>query len=145
MKLTEHFSSSELSYSDTAIAKGIDNTPPSYVLGKMLILAMGLEQVRSLLGDNPMTISSGYRCGALNVAVGSKSTSQHILGSAADFVCPAYGDIHKIVGAIVGSGIAYDQVIAEGLKHKQWVHISFSDRNRKEALVIDDAGTRAWA
>jgi uncharacterized protein YcbK (DUF882 family) len=145
MKLTEHFTLAELSHSDTAIARHIDNTPPSYIMPKLLTLALGLEQVRSLLGDKPIQISSGYRSMLLNAAIGSKSTSQHLSGCAADFTCPDFGTPAEIVVAIVKSDIGYDQLISEDFMHSQWVHISFSSRNRRQALIIDSSGTRAFA
>jgi hypothetical protein len=145
MKLTEHFTLAELTHSDTAIARRIDNTPPSYVMPKLLTLALGLEQVRLLLGSKPIKISSGYRSMVLNQAIGSKSTSQHLSGCAADFTCDEYGTPSEIVAAIVKSDIGYDQVISENFLGAKWVHISFSNRNRKQALIIDDQGTRAFA
>jgi hypothetical protein len=85
----------------------------------------------------------------VNKSVGSKNTSQHTTGNAADFICPAYGDPAKIVAAIVESNIGYDQVIQEFVKSNKpgsgWVHISFSDRNRRHALIIDSSGTRDYA
>lgn len=144
MKLTEHFTLAELTHSDTAIARHIDNTPPSYVMPKLLTLALGLEQVRSMLGSKPMRITSGYRSMVLNQAIGSKSTSQHVTGNAADFTCDEYGTPAEIVAAIVGSDIGYDQVISENFLGSKWVHISFSSRNRLQALTIDEQGTRAF-
>ena len=145
MKLTDHFTSEELSHSDKAIELKIDNTPPHYVLGKMLVLAMGLEEIRALCGNHPLKVSSGYRSGALNTAVGSKPTSAHCLGLAADFTVPDWGTPRQIVKAIVNSGLIYDQVIWEcPSKSNPWVHISFDSRARKMALVIDDSGTKEW-
>ena len=144
MRLTTNFTLSELTHSDTAKERGIDNTPPSHILPKLLTLATGLEEVRKLLGDKPIKISSGYRCMALNSAIGSKSTSQHLSGQAADFTCPGFGTPREIVAAIVASDIQYDQLISEQFLSAQWVHISFSTRNRRQALVIDDQGTRVF-
>lgn len=146
MQLTKHFTLDEFVHSQTADRLGIDNTPPSYILPKLNTLAEGMERVRDLLGGRPITVSSGYRCGALNTAVGSKPTSQHTTGNACDFICPSFGTPAEIVRAIVGSDIAYDQVIQEFYRPGGggWVHISFSDRNRRQALVIDKTGTREW-
>ena len=145
MQLTKNFTLAELVHSETAIAQKIDNTPPGYTMPKLLTLATGLEQVRTLLGDKPMRISSGYRSMGLNAVLGGKSTSQHTTGNAADFTCKEFGTPHEIVSAIVASDIEYDQVISENFKTAQWVHISFSARNRRQALVIDENGTRGFA
>lgn len=144
MNLTEHFTLDEMTHSDTATELKIDNTCPPYLIPRLTVVAQGMEQVRELLGGVPLKITSGYRCPNLNKAVGSKPTSQHISACACDFKHPTMTP-HDVVAAIVASPIDYDQVIEEGLKHKNWVHISFSDRNRKQALVIDDSGTRGFA
>ena len=145
MKLSEHFDLAEFTASQTADRRGLDNTPPQHVIANLLVLAAGLEQVRSLLGNHPLTITSGYRSPAVNAAVGSKSSSQHLLGQAADFICPRYGSPADIMAAIVGSNIKYDQAISEFASNGGgWVHISFSGRGRKQALVIDNKGTRAF-
>jgi zinc D-Ala-D-Ala carboxypeptidase len=147
MKLSEHFDLSEFTHSQTADRNHIDNTPPSYILPKLMLLAQGMEKVRSLLGDKPITISSGYRCDKLNSLVGSRPTSQHTLGIAADFICPAFGSPEQIVRAIVNGDLEYDQVIQEFATGpgKGWVHISFSERKRMQALVIDSSGTKEFA
>ena len=87
MQLSPNFSLSELVYSETAEKNGIDNTPPPEIVENLKRLAAGLETVRALLGA-PLEISSGYRCVALNEAVGGSGASQHLLGLAVDFACP---------------------------------------------------------
>jgi zinc D-Ala-D-Ala carboxypeptidase len=145
MKLSEHFQIEEFTQSQTAERLGLDNDIPIHLWGNVNRLAQGMEKVRALLGK-PISITSGYRSPEVNRAVGSKNTSQHTTGNAADFICPAYGDPAKIVAAIVSSDIEYDQVIQEYASKPGagWVHISFSDRNRRQALVIDKQGTREW-
>jgi zinc D-Ala-D-Ala carboxypeptidase len=130
MQLTDHFALAELTFSNTAQADGIDNTPDQNTIAHLTILAMGLEKVRALLGA-PMNISSGYRCQALNRAVGGVPDSAHIDGYAADFVCPSFGMPADIARAIVASGLVFDQCIQEGT----WVHISFDPRARRQALT----------
>ena len=143
MNLSPHFTLEELTRSDTARKLGLDNTPESFLIPNLSKTAYGMEEVRTLLGDKPILISSGYRSHKVNLAVGSKNpNSQHTIGCAVDFTCPQFGDPEAIVRKIVDSEINFDQVIQE---HKSWVHISFSDRNRKQALVIDGAGTRSFA
>jgi zinc D-Ala-D-Ala carboxypeptidase len=144
MKLSEHFDLAEFTQSQTADRLGIDNDLPLHLCANITRLAQGMEEVRALLGK-PITITSGYRSPEVNKAVGSRPTSQHTTGNACDFICPVYGDPAKIVAAIVASNIAYDQVIQEfASKGGGWTHISFSDRNRKQALIIDGLGTREW-
>lgn len=145
MQLTPHFTLAELMHSDMAIARKIDNMPPSYIIPNLNTLAQGLEEVRTLLGDKPIKISSAYRSASLNKAIGSKPTSQHVTGRAADFTCEGFGSAREVVKAIVASAIKFDQVIFENFLHAEWIHISFSDRNRRQALIIDNEGTRAFA
>jgi zinc D-Ala-D-Ala carboxypeptidase len=129
-QLTAHFALVELTRSNTGERLGIDNTPSLEVVANLTRLAMGLEQVRALLG-HPMQIDSGYRCPALNKAVGGVSDSAHVVGFAADFICPEYGTPLEIARAIAGSGIAVDQIIQEG----SWCHVSFDPRLRHQALT----------
>lgn len=130
MNLTEHFTLEELTFSSTACRMCIDNTPPPAVVERLKMLAAGLEKVRAQLGA-PMHIDSGFRCPALNVAVKGAEKSAHLLGYAADFVCPTFGSPLEIVHKLKASNIAFDQCIQEGT----WVHISFDPRNRKEVLT----------
>ena len=131
MSLTDHFSISELSHSATAERMGIDNTPPESMTTPLFVLAVGLEQVRKLLGDHPLHIDSGYRCQALNAAIGGASNSAHMQGYAADFTCAEYGMPFEIAYAIVASDIQFDQLIQEGT----WVHISFAPAMRRDVLT----------
>lgn len=144
MNLTDHFTLEELTHSQTAARLGLDNEPSPAVVDALTRTAHGLEMVRVLL-QAPILVSSGYRSEEVNRAVGSKvKDSQHILGEAADFTAPGFGDPTEIVRAIMRSTrpIPYDQLIVE---FGRWVHISFSRSPRHQALVIDHDGTRAFA
>jgi zinc D-Ala-D-Ala carboxypeptidase len=134
MSLTPNFPLALLVRSETAEQEGIDNSPPAEVIDNLRLLAAGLEQVQSLLG-HPLQISSGFRCHALNQAVGGSSTSQHVQGLAADFICPEFGPPLEIARAICASAIAFDQCI---LEYARWVHISFSPQPRGRMLTIYD-------
>jgi len=129
-QLTAHFSLDELVFSSTAQRLGIDNMPDTETIQRLMVTAMGLEKIRALLGA-PLHIDSGYRCPALNKAVGGVPDSAHIEGYAADFICPEYGSPLMIARAIAGSDIAFDKCIQEG----QWCHVSFDPRLRHQALT----------
>lgn len=133
MKLTDHFFLQEFTNSRTALKRNINNTPSPEITQNLLATAKGMEKVRALLKDKPISITSGYRSPELNKAVKGAAKSHHLLGYAADFTCWSFGSTDDIVKAIAKSDIDYDQVITEGT----WVHISFKPTYRKEALVAD--------
>lgn len=130
-QLTAHFSLEELTRSSTAVRMGISNTPDLETVMHLTVCALGLERVRALLGGQPLSIDSGYRCPALNKAVGGVADSAHLYGYAADFICPSYGTPAEIARAIAASDLVFDQCIQEGT----WVHISFDPRARRQALT----------
>lgn len=141
MLLSKNFSLAEFTVSQSASRLGIDNTPSALVLDNLKYLAENLELVRELLGT-PILISSGYRSPALNKAIKGSKTSQHVFGQAADFTSPRFGTPKDVVAKIKGSDLRYDQLI---LEFDSWVHISFSKaQSRKQALVIDNGGTRLF-
>lgn len=135
--LSEHFSLPELTFTQQ---RGIDNTPTPAVVTALRETAAVLEQVRSLLGGKPITVTSGYRSPAVNAAVGGVANSAHVLGRAADFICPGFGTPLEVCHAIERSGIAFDQLIHE---FGAWVHIAWSPNPRRQVLTIDGNGTRA--
>ena len=139
MKLSEHFSLAELTVTNH---RTLDNTPDAAALANLNRLALFLEQVKTALGGRVVMISSGYRSKAVNDAVGSKDTSQHRLGCAADIRVPGMTP-DAVVRAVMASGLAYDQIIRE---FDAWTHISIPNAGapRKMALIIDRAGTRSF-
>lgn len=141
MYLSANFTVDEFVASQTAAREGIDNDLPIELLPAAKRTAYGLEMVRTLLGDKPILISSGYRSAALNAAVKGSMGSQHLVAEAVDFTCPSFGTPAQIVNTLVKSQLYYDQCI---LEYGRWVHISFNERNRKQALIIDKDGTRAY-
>ena len=143
IRLTPHFTLQELTFSQTAARKGIDNTPDPKILDNLFILANGMEDVRNLL-NAPVHISSGYRCIELNDLLGSKRTSQHTQGLACDFTSNAYGSPQNIFADIISSDIRYDQLI---LEFDRWIHISFVEDGgtpRKQALIINGEGAMIY-
>jgi zinc D-Ala-D-Ala carboxypeptidase len=145
MNLTPHFTLEELTASETAERNGWDNTPNDQELANLVRLAEFLEQVKEVLAGKPIMISSGLRTKKVNDAVGSKDSSQHRIGCAADFKVPGMTP-DEVVKAIVASGIGYDQVIRE---FDRWTHISIPNSinfsPRGQALIIDKAGTRPYS
>ena len=151
MQLTKNFSLAELTASQIAERKGINNVPEGTALDNLKRLAELLQECRDLLAV-PIYINSGYRCLALNQAVGSSSTSQHLKGCAAD-VRVAGMSPPEVVRKIMQSNIEFDQIISEYHDPNRvgsgWVHISAANEPELEprgnALIIDRLGTRAFA
>lgn len=143
MKLTPHFSMAELTASAKAAQLKIDNTPPPELLPPLILLAELLERIRAHLGA-PVTVTSGYRCGRLNRAVGGVTSSDHTHGHAADIVAPAFGTPQQVAAALaplVGT-LGIGQLILEGVNGKRWVHISTHapEQSINRVLTITDAG-----
>jgi hypothetical protein len=142
--MTPHFTLDELTASETAERNGWDNTPNEQELANLQRLAEFLEDVKEALGGKPIMVSSGYRGKQVNDAVGSKDSSQHRVGCAVDFRVPGLTP-DQVVRAIIASGLPYDQVIRE---FDRWTHLSIPNTPetapRKQALIIDKAGTRAF-
>ena len=141
MQLSEHFSYEELTYTDHRI---FDNTPTDAELSNLVRLAEFLEVVRAVLDDRVVLINSAFRSKQVNDAVGSKDTSQHRIGCAADIRVPGMTP-DEVVKAIIASDLDYDQVIRE---FDRWTHISIpleGAKPRKTALIIDKTGTRPYA
>jgi zinc D-Ala-D-Ala carboxypeptidase len=124
MKLSPNFFLSEFVESESAERLGVDNTPDALALANLFKLAALMEQVRALLGNKAIGVSSGYRGPALNRAIGGSKTSDHMRGEAADFKCRSFGTPLDICRAIVKSDIQFGQLIWEG----SWVHISLPNR-----------------
>ena len=143
MNITPHFTLEELTTSETAERNGWDNTPGEAELANLKRLANLLEQVRALV-NKPVMVNSAYRSKKVNDAVGSKDTSQHRLGCAADIRVPGMTP-DQLCRAVIASGIGYDQIIRE---FDRWTHISVPNTEstppRKQALIIDRAGTRPF-
>ena len=140
MNLTPHFTLEELTITDH---RELENTPNETELANLKRLAEFLEKVKTVLGGKPIMVNSAFRSKAVNDAVGSKDTSQHRIGCAADIRVPGITP-DEVVKAIIASGIGYDQVIRE---FDRWTHISIPNAGtpRKQALIIDKAGTRVYS
>lgn len=140
--MTPHFSLAELTHTDH---REFDNIPNTDEIANLQRLAELLEKVKALLGDKPVMINSAFRCKQVNDAVGSRDTSQHRLGCAADIRIPGMMP-DEVVRAVIASGLPYDQIIRE---FDRWTHISVTNvagaSPRRQALIIDKTGTRLFA
>ena len=142
MNLSPNFTLDELTHTDH---RQFDNTPNTSEMANLVRLATFLEEVKAVLSGKPVMINSAFRCKEVNDAVGSKDTSQHRIGCAADIRVPSMTP-DEVVKAVIASGIGYDQIIRE---FDRWTHISIpsvaGDNPRKQALIIDKTGTRQYA
>lgn len=123
-QITEHFTVAEVQHSGYAITHRLANIPPPELDITIAHTAQCMERVRAALGNKGISVTSWYRSPVVNAAVGSKPTSQHILGEAVDFTCPAFGEPVDICRKLIELQdlIRFDQMILE----PTWVHISFT-------------------
>ena len=141
-QLSVHFTLDELTHTDH---REFDNTPNPLETANLIRLAGLLEDVKIILGGKPIMVNSAFRSEAVNNAVGSRNTSQHRIGCAADIRVPGVTP-DEVVKAVIASGIGYDQIIRE---FDRWTHISVPNTKdmtpRRQALIIDKAGTRTYS
>jgi len=137
--MTPHFTLAELTHTDH---REFDNTPNETETANLQRLAEFLEVVKTTLGGKPIMVNSAFRSKQVNDAVGSKDSSQHRLGCAADIRVPGMTP-DEVVKALID--LPYDQIIRE---FDRWVHISVPNvagaAPRKSKLIIDKAGTRPY-
>ena len=142
MQLSEHFTLEELTHTDH---RQFDNDPNATETANLVRLAGLLEEVKTILGGKPIIVNSAFRSKQVNDAVGSKDSSQHRIGCAADIRVPGVTP-DEVVRAVIESGIGYDQIIRE---FDRWTHISVPNTPgaspRRQALIIDKTGTRPFA
>lgn len=149
-QLTPHFSLSELTHSDMAVAHGIDNTPTPEAVEALHLTADMLEGVRTHLCDTagrdiPVSVSSGYRGPELNHLVGGVPVSDHLTGHAADITAPEFGAPFEVAQCLLPhlDGLGIGQMILERLHGKHWVHLSTKRPGKplNRVITITDAGT----
>lgn len=130
----KYFTIEEMTKSSTATAKGIDNTPSEEgVLKLQKLIEAVLDPLREWYGK-PIRVNSGYRCEALNEAVGGSNTSQHRLGEAADITVGTKKGNRKLFNYIKDN-LPFDQLINES--NFSWVHVSYREgRLRKQVLAL---------
>ena len=145
MNLSTHFTLEELTRSEVAARMGFDNTPNDQEIENLRRLASLLEMVKSAVGMKPVMINSGFRSKPVNDAVGSKDSSQHRIGCAADLRVPGMKP-REVVEACIANAVPFDQII---LEFDAWTHISVPNtpdaKPRSQRLIIDKAGTRPYA
>lgn len=145
MNLSENFTLEELTRSDAADRGGWDNTPNEAEIENLKRLAALLQQVKTAVGGKPVMINSGFRSKKTNDAVGSKDTSQHRLGCAADLRVPGMTP-RQVVEACISASVPFDQII---LEFDSWTHISVPNSPetppRGQRLIIDRQGTREYS
>lgn len=139
--LTRHFSVREFTRSDAAERLHIDNSIPFELWQNAARTCEGLEAIKVMLGGVPIYLSSGYRCAALNAAIGGSATSDHMTCNAADFTAPAFGSPLAICRAIAANPIIMSRVDQLIHEYGRWVHVSFGPRRRKELLTIEKGRT----
>ena len=134
----KYFTIEELTRSTTARLRGIDNTPSQQVIDNLNALVDNvLDPLREAWGK-PLHVNSGYRCRALNKAVGGVPASQHMRGEAADITAGSEAGNLILAGILIEQG-KFDQMILEKggrLGDTNWIHVSYvaNGRNRKEVL-----------
>jgi zinc D-Ala-D-Ala carboxypeptidase len=134
MKLTKNFYLSEFLKSQTALRKGIDNTPSNEIQENIAKNARHMELIRTILEGEPIIISSGYRCLELNLAIGGSANSAHMTGFATDFTCRKFGTPREIYEYLTDIQVEYDQLI---LEYDSWIHISFDPQMRGQSFEIN--------
>jgi len=131
MQLTKNFTLAEFLVSQTAARRGIDMTPPQYVIDNIKQLCVTVLQPLRDACDSPVRISSGYRPKALNDAIRGSITSAHLEGRAADFT--VIGETPYETAVMVDQmGLVVDQTI---LEFNKWVHVGISHEPRQQMLT----------
>lgn len=150
MKLTENFTLAELTKSETAEKNNIENIPNNEEIECLKQLCENILQPLRDDFQKPLIISSGFRSKKLSLLVGSKTTSQHCKGQAADFIIP--GIDNKRVFKHIIENLPMDQVILEyyqeddtnDFSNKGWIHCSYVPNGRGQALTKDKTGYKLW-
>lgn len=131
-RLSPNFYLSEMTISAAAARAGVSNVPPQATLAIMRQTAQRMEEVRRLLGNKPIIITSCYRSPAVNALVGGSKTSAHVGGYAVDFTCPKFGTPAEVAAHLARHLKGFDQIIEE---FGQWVHVGFGPGQRAQKLT----------
>lgn len=140
-KISKYVTYKEVTFSNTASAQGIDNTPGTAELSRLkLVCAACFDAIRDHFGK-PLTVSSGFRCPELNKAIRGANNSQHMEGEALDIIPCGSAPTPKEMYEWAKDNIDYDQLILEGINKSypqgRWLHVSYKAAgNRKQAFPI---------
>tara|TARA_R100000315_G_C5194884_1_gene113994 strand:+ start:153 stop:614 length:462 start_codon:yes stop_codon:yes gene_type:complete len=144
MKLTPHFTLDEMVKSQTALRLGLDNTPDPDEMESLLALCENVLEPVRVHWDKPVVVNSGFRSLPVNRAIGSRDSSQHAKGEAADIEIPGIDNL--VLYYWIAEELDFDQLILEfynGEPSSGWVHVSYVGlENRNETLRIDKSGVK---
>jgi hypothetical protein len=135
-KLTKNFYYDEATYSDTAIKHSIENMPSASDWKRIQYTAECMENIRSILNDNIITVTSWYRNFEVNRLVGGSSTSNHMIGTAVDFKCRGFGTPARCTLKILVKNFSFNQLIL----YKTRLHIDFAREHKNETLLFLNNG-----
>ena len=143
MKVSKHLSLTEVTHSNTAVRKFINNTPNEEQLENLKLVAEKVFEPVRVHFDTSIGISSGFRCEELNKAIGGSKTSDHCKGMALDIDADLYGKISNLeIGMYIYNNLEYSQLIFEKPDEEgepRWIHVSYNKDNlKKETLVFRD-------
>lgn len=147
MNLTDNFTLKELTQSQTALRNNLSNEPNQENIDNLKELCINVLQPLRDYYEAPIKITSGYRSEELATLIGSKPTSQHCQGEAADFEIPGFDN--KQVASHIKNNFEFDQLILEYYDDSDinsgWIHCSFrKGNNRKQCLTKDKNGYKEW-
>ena len=142
MNLSEHFTYVEMTFSETALRKGIDNTPSAPDLDNLRRLCATILEPLRLLWGVPIHVNSGYRSAIINHLVGGDPTSSHMEGRAVDTV-PVGLDLTRAFAAIRNSRLPFDKII---IKCNAWIHIAIADEGQptRKVAMMASGGPGHW-
>ena len=142
MKLTPHFTLDEMVKSQTALRLGLDNTPATDEMKSLLALCDTVLAPVRIHWAKPVVVNSGFRALRVNRAIGSRDSSQHAKGEAADIEIPGIDNL--VLYYWIAEELDFDQLILEfynGEPSSGWVHVSYVGlENRNQTLRIDKGG-----
>ena len=130
----KYFTIAELTRSTTARLRGIDNTPSQQVINNLTALVDNVLDPLREAWDAPIHVNSGYRCPALNKAVGGAPASQHMLGEAADITAGSRAKNQSLYSLLRQLDLPIDQAINE--YDFSWLHVSYGPRHRRHYFAI---------
>jgi zinc D-Ala-D-Ala carboxypeptidase len=137
MNLTKNFTLHEMTKSDTALRKGLENQPSETELNSLIILAQEILQPVRDHYKMGVKVNSGYRSPLVNTAAGGSKTSDHMTGAAADIEIPSVPNAD--LALFISQNFKFTQIILEfytqGIPDSGWVHVSYNPSNLKCQVI----------